>query len=946
MTVKISNDASTNISVGISTVSTEINVTSAAKFPDLSGPDDYTYLVLSNRSETKKEIVKCTALVGTTFTVERAAEGTSAQAFDADDKLELRITAGVLTDFVTTPLDLKADLTGAAFTGPITTTSTVGGRSLSVDGDKLDAIEDNAKDDQTKVDIDALGIAATSVTGSQAAAITANTAKVGITLAQATAITTNSAKVSNVVHPIVGVAVPVGAVFTDTVYDSTAIDIAVALNTDKVTNSTSASDLISGTLPDNIFPVILPAVSGINLTNLPITLAGTADFVASGTLPNGAPVILKEDGTVNVVGFFGDTTAIPNNLLAGEKTVFNPKNTTAISVKIDPNDGNRFVITYNDVTGGNKGTAIVGTITGTTLSFGTEVTFTTDTISGTSVDFDPNQLNRFVVAWHGSSNSGFGSASVGTISDTTISFETAVVFATSDINSSDTIFDPSTPGSFIITYSDAGNSSYGTAIAGTLSGTTLSFGTAVVFNSAYTAQPDPAFDPSTAGSFVVAYADHGFSGRGTVCVGSVSGTGITFYDSYHFETTRCNGCKVAFDPTTANKFVIVYEDVSNQNRGTAIVGSIAGSSVSFLGSGIAFNNAWSNGFGITFNDLNNGDFTVVWANASASRQAFARIGTVVDNTNISFAPTVEINSDPTSDLSITNPTSSGKFISVYRDLNLYYGVARLSQMATTLPETNLTATNFLGTATQTYTDTETATIMLQGGISTSQSELFTGSNYYVQQDGTLSTFADTPSVYAGKALSDSVLFLNNEVVTASTPDSPTDVEEPSIGGAWEVLSSTVVGSAVTSIDFEHAFDSTYKAYRLLVHDYGVTNNNEALEIIFKIGTVWETTNTKYWWGSQINRVTETYGQAVTEWTLPILINPHPGGKAQFEMALMGGDDGYAHGNIRGNYGMNITPIPFESTCSYNTTGLLAGVRFQLASGSTISSGSFTLIGLT
>ena len=165
-------------------------------------------------------------------------------------------------------------------------------------------------------------------------------------------------------------------------------------------------------------------------------------------------------------------------------------------------------------------------------------------------------------------------------------------------------------------------------------------------------------------------------------------------------------------------------------------------------------------------------------------------------------------------------------------------------------------------------------------------------------------------------------------------------------GAWEVLSSTVVSTAVSSIDFEHAFDNTYNAYRLIVHDFGTTNSVETLEIIFKIGTVWETTNTRYWWGSQINRVTNTVGQAATEWTLPIVMNPHSGGKAQFEMALMGGDDGYARGNIRGDYGNNTTPKPFESTCSYNTNGLLAGVRFQLASGSTISSGSFTLIGLT
>lgn len=56
-----------------------------------------------------------------------------------------------------TALDAKANLAGAAFTGAITTTSTVDGRDVSVDGAKLDGIEPNATADQTAADIRALG---------------------------------------------------------------------------------------------------------------------------------------------------------------------------------------------------------------------------------------------------------------------------------------------------------------------------------------------------------------------------------------------------------------------------------------------------------------------------------------------------------------------------------------------------------------------------------------------------------------------------------------------------------------------------------------------------------------------------------------------------------------------------------------------------------------------
>jgi hypothetical protein len=61
---------------------------------------------------------------------------------------------------------------------------------------------------------------------------------------QQTAINLNTAKVSNVDHPLVEAAVPVGAVFTDTVYDDTTIQAEVDLNTAKVGITTQqASDI-------------------------------------------------------------------------------------------------------------------------------------------------------------------------------------------------------------------------------------------------------------------------------------------------------------------------------------------------------------------------------------------------------------------------------------------------------------------------------------------------------------------------------------------------------------------------------------------------------------------------------------------------------------------------------------------------------------------------------
>jgi len=105
----------------------------------------------------------------------------------------------------------------------------------------------------------AANTAKTGITSGQASAIAANTAKTGITSGQASAITANTAKTG--------------------ITSSQAS--AITANTAKVTNSTSASDLTSGTLPDARFPSILPAISGANLTGVGVDgITSSADATA------------------------------------------------------------------------------------------------------------------------------------------------------------------------------------------------------------------------------------------------------------------------------------------------------------------------------------------------------------------------------------------------------------------------------------------------------------------------------------------------------------------------------------------------------------------------------------------------------------------------------------------------------------------------------------------
>ena len=67
---------------------------------------------------------------------------------------------------------------------------------------------------------------------------------------------------------------------------------------------------------------------------------------------------------------------------------------------------------------------------------------------------------------------------------------------------------------------------------------------------------------------------------------------------------------------------------------------------------------------------------------------------------------------------------------------------------------NLTAENYIGISTGgTYASGSNATIKIIGGVSDVQSSLTAGQSYYVQNDGSLATSADNPSVFAGTAIS-------------------------------------------------------------------------------------------------------------------------------------------------------------------------------------------------
>jgi len=476
------------------------------------------------------------------------------------------------------------------------------------------------------------------------------------------------------------------------------------------------------------------------------------DFVASGTLGSGKTVILNSDGTVSLVGeSSGAGVVIPY----GSEAVFD--STTAIyysAVAFDPNAANVFVVAWKGSTS-NYGMAAVGTVSGSSISFGTAVVFNSGASNDNSISFDPNTANKFVIVYVDDSNGAYCTAVVGTRSGTSVSFGSEIVFSSTNNLFTNVAFDPNTAGKFVATFKNRSNSNYGTAVVGTVSGSSISFGTAVVFNAGASNDNSISFDPNTSSKFVIAYND----GAGKCIIGTRSGTSTSFGTAVTFNASSSLDVKVDFDPNTAGKLVVSYRNGGNSNYGTAIVGTMSGTSVSF-GTASIFNSATVNFSTVAFDPNTANRFVIAYSDGANANYATAIVGTV-SGTSISYSSKYVIEDSYHMYTSISfDPNTSGNFVTSYRDNgHSGYGRVSLGDLTGTVVTTNLTSTNFLGITDAAVASGATGSVTVKGGVSTNLSSLAIGSTYYVQPAGTLATSAGTPSVEAGKAISATSLIL-------------------------------------------------------------------------------------------------------------------------------------------------------------------------------------------
>tara|TARA_B100000029_G_scaffold62040_1_gene55626 strand:+ start:1780 stop:3426 length:1647 start_codon:yes stop_codon:yes gene_type:complete len=524
------------------------------------------------------------------------------------------------------------------------------------------------------------------------------------------------------------------------------VSIGGTLTYEDVTNVDSVG-IVTARSGIKVLSGVVTAMAGAAVTyygdgsNLTGVQSGVKNFVASGAIDNGAAVILNTDGTVGIV-----TLTTSDTPEAGTPVFYDSPNSLYYNAVAYDSTNDKVVIAYADNSNSLKGKAIVGTVSGSSISFGTAVEFESGATDYPRVTFVGS--GKVVIAYRDDDNNSYGTAVVGTVSGTSISFGTPVVFESAIINDSSITYD-STNDRVVITYKDQGNNNYGTAIVGTVSGTSISFGTAVVFESAASTTTSAVFD-TTNDKVVIAYQDAINSEYGTAIVGTVSGTSISFGTAAVFESATTTVVQAAY--VGSGKVVIAYRDYGNSDYGTAVVGTVSGTSISY-GTPVVFNSANSTFITVSYDSTN--DKVVIsyrdWGNSSYGTSI---LGTV-SGTSISFGTPVVFESDTIGYTSSAYDPDNGKTVIVYRSSSKGTAVV----LSSTSSATNLTAENYIGIAGEAIANAATGKVTVLGGVNSGQSGLTTAKKYYVGQTGILTTTADTPSVVAGTSISDTKILV-------------------------------------------------------------------------------------------------------------------------------------------------------------------------------------------
>jgi len=354
---------------------------------------------------------------------------------------------------------------------------------------------------------------------------------------------------------------------------SESIGSATVFNTANSENIASAYDSTNskvvvfskdGGSPDNLEAVVGTVSNGsISFGSAAEFHAGGGEYIAAAfDSSNGKFLVVYKKTSDNYLYSKVGTVSGTSISFGSEAAVDTTGSTGGSTVTFDSTN-NKIVVSY---TVGSFGYAKVGTISGTSISYGSRATFESASIGAIDSTFDTDN-GKVVIAYSDQGNSTYGTAVIGTVSGTSISFGTPVVFESAATDPSINYIGSSKV--FIGSKVGGGTGTRdGKGIVGTVSGTSISFGSAVVFESDDVRFVSSVYH-SAADKVIVFYQDNGNSDYGSYVIGTISGTSVSFTSSAVFESAKVSYVSSVYD-SNDERAVAFYRDEGDSSKGTSI----------------------------------------------------------------------------------------------------------------------------------------------------------------------------------------------------------------------------------------------------------------------------------------------------------------------------------------------------------------------------------------
>jgi len=499
--------------------------------------------------------------------------------------------------------------------------------------------------------------------------------------------------------------------------------------------------------------VLTSGGSGANATW--VDAAGGAEYsgIASGAITAGRAVTVADDG--KLMGVTG------NNAINGTSTVIgSPVATTGYHALIYDTTNNKYVIFY--VESGNVGKARVGTPSGTTITWGTAVQFSASVVNNSSglydACYDPNS-NKCVVFFR--DNTAAGKVCSGTVSGTSITFGTPVIVCSDNMESGTITYCPNANHNYVIAGNDGSNSRTISNV-GYNSGTNSSTwgNTVTLLSSSQGFSLDSCWDP-VAEKICVAW--YNASGNGSAIAGTLSSNAVTWGTAQVFNATAVGYQNNIVHHAASGKNVIVFAESSGSEYAYACTASLSGTVFTFGDHVVISKSAGGSSVGSK-------DIGAEYDPSSEKILAAFMDSTAGVDNGLSVTITVDGNTI-TSSNGYTFQTQDGiehGVVCMAYDPDLERiavttwesgGSAQLRYYVEKLMASSVTATNFVGIAQASYTNGQTATVSLTGAVNEAVSGLTPVTKYYLQADGSVGTDTTPTGILAGLSLAADKLYI-------------------------------------------------------------------------------------------------------------------------------------------------------------------------------------------